>query len=215
MKTKKLVVVVIIILAALSLGYYGYSAWADYSLDQLIGDCLGEPGEDENSCLAKEGIEANSLEICDKVSDASQKSLCYNGVAQNLEDLSICGLITEEFWSSICYGEFAKKRNDELLCLKMGTIGEKDRCLRDVGIATSTPSTCEIIGMDAIRDDCFWEIALAGTIEDCEILENKLHKSFCKKHFAVEAKDYDLCLTIGSNKIRKECLGEVGEALGE
>jgi len=214
MNKKQLILAGIVALLIMLVSVYGYSSWNGYTAKELLGDCLAQPGEDEDSCYAQKGIELASLELCDEIGSLSTQGFCYNGVAQKLADLSVCELITEGFWSSVCYGHFALEYNDELLCLKTGTIGERDRCLRSVGNATKNSDTCLIIGMENIRDDCLWDVATQGVIEDCStVIEDGIDKALCKMFFAVEEQSYDLCGQIKTDRIRKDCRFRVQRAI--
>lgn len=188
-----------------------YEGVARLYRDTSICDRIANDPNDHHRavCYEKIALMTFNISICDMIEWNYSQDLCYEEVAEALQDPVLCERIKNHLsFRDDCYANIAPGLGDADLCEKIrkDSVSIWESCIENVAMHNKDPAICDRLGEGA--DQAYCLIRLAEEIRDpsvCERVLDQGHKDHCYHKMSQLLKDKSLCKKIKAEHKKKIC----------
>jgi hypothetical protein len=157
-------------------------------------------------CKSKK--EDNSLDesICKSIKEDIPKFVCYSQFAKIKNSTEICDNINNLEYNKICKDSIRLMNGDESVCNEQQG-DAKWYCFGSLSLKDNNLSYCEKIVPIEIKDDCFYNNAVALREDNvCTKIQTKSIIERCYRDIAWVTKDNSYCEKIETPYVKETCL---------
>ena len=139
-----------------------------------------------NACFFGFARKKQDVDICGYCQDISQ-AICYDSLAEDLDDPTICALIKREDIKIRCEDRFVKERGE---CEGIKDVETRNRCYRKLAVETGDPQVCEKCSSMSNRIEdikhaqilCYLDLGKVNA-EACGLIDNDTFRVSCYRGF--------------------------------
>ncbi len=179
--------------------------------------CAAVSEESRKDCYLSFAINNSAPDACSEIGDRT-RNFCFFEVARVSNDVAVCANIVDDvYWQDACYNLIAEFNSEGAICESIVGDAVRDRCFFTVAVDRESLDLCERIkgDIDGIsRELCMYQIAkMTQDPAACLRVSESLNKDICIRKIAKLTSDISLCDTISFIEIRESCRSAVTGAL--
>lgn len=137
--------------------------------------------QEKAECYGRLFEKPKTLSTCEQIKDLRIRDMCYAElIDEGLKESQLCQRITNQSQKDLCFSDLAHELKDDNLCLAMQNENLKSECLHDIAVMTDNTSICDKITQQYYRDWCYLD--LATILKDsnlCEKIKDKSARDSC------------------------------------